>query len=333
MERGVAMRWLLGVVIAAAVLWGGWWFAASTAMERGAVAAFDAMTARGLVATRSDLSVRGFPNRLDLTLTDPAVSNPATGLGYRAEFFQLYTLTWRPWHVIAAFAPEQRVTTPGGDAVLTSTRMQASLVLQPDTALGLDRMALAGDAVTLSVPAPENEVRIGAETVRFATRLDPTRDNTHEIGLDIAGLDAGLPPGTGLPPRAERLRIVAFAGFSAPLDRFAGETRPELLRLDLSEMSLIWGDFQLTADGALTVDAGGFAEGRISIRLDNWETALSAATAIGLVRPEIAPTWAELGRRLAEASGDPRQIDLPLTIAGGRMSLGPLPLGPAPRLR
>lgn len=327
------MRWLLWVVIAGGTLWGGWWFAASTAMERGAVAAFDAMAARGLVATRSDLTVRGFPNRLDLIVTDPAVSDPATGTGYAAEIFRLYTLTWRPWHMIAAFAPEQRFPTPAGDAVLTSDRMQASLVLQPDTALGLDRMALAGDAVSLTAPALDSQVRVGADTLRLATRLDPTRDNTHEIGLDIAGLDAGLPPGTGLPPRAERLRIVAFAGFSAPLDRFAGDTRPGLVRLDLSEASLVWGDIRLTADGSLTADADGFAEGRIDIRLDNWETALTAATAIGLVNPVVAPTWAELGRRLAQVSGDPRRIDLPLTLSGGRMSLGPLPLGPAPRLR
>lgn len=327
------MRWLLRVVIAAALLWGGWWFAASTAMERGAIAAFDAMAARGLVATRSDLSVRGFPNRLDLILTDPAVSDPATGLGYRAESIRLYTLTWRPWHVIAAFAPEQRMTTQGGDAVLTSDRLQASLVLQPNAALGLDRMAVAGDAVTLTAPALDGQARIAADTVRFATRLDLTRDDTHEIGLDIAGLDAGLPPGTGLPPRAERLRIVAFAGFSAPIDRFAGDTRPELVRLDLAEASLVWGEMRLTAEGSLTADANGFAEGRIDIRLQDWETALTAATAIGLVRPVLAPTWAELGRRLAEASGDPQRIDLLLTMSGGRMSLGPLPLGPAPRLR
>jgi hypothetical protein len=333
MERGGAMRWLLRVVIVAALLWGGWWFAASTAMERGAIAAFDAMAARGLVATRSDLLVRGFPNRLDLVVTDPAVSDPVTGLGYSTSSVRLYTLTWRPWHVIAAFAPEQRMTTPGGDAVLTSDRMQASLVLQPNSGLGLDRMAIAGDTVMLTVPALETEARIGADTLRFATRLDPTRTDTHEIGLDIAGLDAGLPPGTGLPPRAERLRIVAFAGFSAPLDRFAGETHPELLRLDLSEASLIWGDIRLSADGSLTADASGFAEGRINIRLDNWEAALTVATGIGLVRPVMAPTWAELGRRLAQASGDPSRIDLPLTMSGGRMSLGPLPLGPAPRLR
>lgn len=331
MERGSAMRWLLRVVILAALLWGGWWFAASTALERGAVAAFDAMAARGLLATRSDLTVKGFPNRLDLTLTDPAVTDPATGTGYRTASIRLYTLTWRPWHIIAGFAPEQRLATPAGDVVLTSDRMQASLVLQPNTALGLDRMALAGDGVALAPPG--GAAPIGAETVRLATRLDPTRDNSHEIGLDITGLTPGLPTGTALPPRAERLRIVAFAGFSAPIDRFTGETRPELLQLEVKEALLAWGDILLTAQGSLVADPQGLAEGRIVIRLDNWETALAAATTLGLIRPEIAPTWAEFARRLAETSGDPRRIDLPLTMAGGRMSLGPLPLGPAPRMR
>jgi hypothetical protein len=35
---------------------------------------------------------------------------------------------------------------------------------------------------------------------------------------------------------------------------------------------------------------------------------------------------------LAAQTGDPEDLDLPLVFANGRMSLGPLPLGPAPRM-
>ncbi|MFN3971435.1 MAG: DUF2125 domain-containing protein [Gemmobacter sp.] len=333
------MRWLISVVVVAALLWAGLWFAASTALRRGTVAGFDAMNAQGLVASRSDIAVMGFPNRLDLTLTEPRFLDPVTGVGYDAPFLQLFAMTWRPWHLIAAFPPEQRLTSPAGEAALGAGRLQASLIVTPSTTLPLDRLALAGDALVLSLaPLDAAPSRITLDSLRLGTRRDPSRANTHEIGLDIAGITpdpafrAALPDASDLPERIERLRIVAFAGLSAPLDRHAGETRPGLTRLDLREARFAWGPILVTAEGSILPDATGLAEGRIDIRLTGWQSALDAAIAAGLIRPEIAPTWAELARRLSDTSPDPARIDLPLTMSRGRMSLGPFPLGPSPRL-
>jgi hypothetical protein len=128
------------------------------------------------------------------------------------------------------------------------------------------------------------------------------------------------------------VRLRAFAGLSAPLDRFAGQTRPGLTALELREASLRWGALTVSARGQVAADAEGLAEGRIDIRIAPWPLALEAAVAAGLIRPELAPTWAEIARRLAEGSADPDRLDLPLTLARGRAALGPLPLGPAPRL-
>jgi len=54
--------------------------------------------------------------------------------------------------------------------------------------------------------------------------------------------------------------------------------------------------------------------------------------AAGLIKPEVAPTWVNVFALLAAQTGDPEDLDLPLVFAKGRMSLGPLPLGPAPRM-
>ncbi|QYK42956.1 MAG: DUF2125 domain-containing protein [Paracoccaceae bacterium] len=333
------MRWLVWVVVGAAVLWGGLWFAMATAVSRGTAAAFDQMSAQGLLAERAGIAVNGFPNRLDLTVTEPRLSDPVTGTGWTAPFVQVFTLTWKPWHIIAAFPPEQRLALPGASVTLASDRLQASLVVQPSAALPLDRLAVAGDALHLTLaPGAAAPATLAVRTLRLGTRRDPSRADTHEIGLDLSGIApdpaffAALPPGTTLPGEIDRLRVVAFAGLSAPLDRFAGDARPQLLRLDLREASLGWGGIAFWAEGSLAPDAEGFAEGRIDIRLTGWRAALDAAVAAGLIRPEIAPTWAEFARRLAETSPDPDRLDLPLTLGRGRMSLGPLPLGPAPRL-
>jgi hypothetical protein len=53
---------------------------------------------------------------------------------------------------------------------------------------------------------------------------------------------------------------------------------------------------------------------------------------MGLVQPEVAPTVERMMETMAASSGDPQVLDLPLKFSSGRMSLGPLPLGPAPRM-
>ena len=101
------MRALVWVVIAVAVTWGGYWFVGARALETGAQAWFQAQTEAGLVAERSDLSVSGFPNRFDLTVTDLRLADPDAGFGWTAPFVQILSLSYKPWHIIAAFANQQ----------------------------------------------------------------------------------------------------------------------------------------------------------------------------------------------------------------------------------
>lgn len=325
------MRWLLWVVVAAAALWSGYWFAGRAAVERGAQAALQAAAAQGMVA-QAGVAVQGFPNRFDLTLTDPRLGDPARGLVWEAPFAQVFALSYKPWHLIAVLPPEQRLVTPAGDVTLTAGDLRASIVSAPSADLPLERLAVAGEALALVAP---QGLRLWAETARLATRRDGSAPHAHEVGLDVTGLapDPARAALAGLPPAAERLRIVAVASLSAPLDRHAGTAPPMLEALTLREVTFRWGPAALSASGAITADAQGRAEGTIDIRITDWRRMLDAATALGLIRPEIAPTWAEMARRLAEAAGSGNDLALPLRMSGGRLSLGPLPLGAAPQLR
>lgn len=336
------MRWLLGIAFGLAVVWCGWWFVASTALERASAAWFADRRAEGWTAQEGGIAVRGFPSRLDLTVTAPVLRDPVTGWGWQAPFAQLLTLSYRPWHLIAALPPEQRFDIPGppGEAaprtaILQADRLQASVVMRPTVDLPLDRITVVGDALRLVLP---DAAAVAAGTLRLATRPAVARANGHEIGveaLDIAppaALLAALPPGTALPDRIGTLRVDAELGFSAPLDRHAGQTRPVVQTLDLREARLNWGDLVIHARGALSPDAQGRAEGRIEVQVQNWRLALAAAVAAGWITPEVAPTWERALDLLAQQSGVEGRLDLPLSMRNGRASLGPLPLGPAPHL-
>ena len=89
---------------------------------------------------------------------------------------------------------------------------------------------------------------------------------------------------------------------------------------------------QFTASGALTARSDGIAEGEIALRVEGWRRLPPVLVALGLVKPDIAPTVERMLEVIAAQSPDLDVINITLSCQDGRMSLGPLPLGPAPRL-
>jgi hypothetical protein len=88
----------------------------------------------------------------------------------------------------------------------------------------------------------------------------------------------------------------------------------------------------LRAAGELEVDASGIPEGDLSIRAENWRDMIDMAVNAGLLPERMRGTAEGLLDVVAGLSGDPEVIDAELGFSNGRMFLGPLPLGRAPRL-
>ena len=328
------MRVLIWITAIAAALWGGYWFAASTAVERGVEGWFADQAAMGGVAEKASLRVAGFPNRVDVTVTGLHLANPETGTGWRAPEVQVFSMTWKPWHVIAAFAPGQVVELPGQAVTVDGTDMGASVELHPGTALGLYRIRADGSALRLTSTAGWT---LAAAKLVAATEEDPSLADTHRLGLTIedispdpAFVQALADP--GLPAVIARLHLDAFATLSAPIDRFAGESHPRLTGLDLKDLSLDWGPLQIRALGRMTPDAGGLAEGEIALTITDWHRAMKVIVAMGGLTQAQADVLSNGLQTLADAGPDANVLNLPLKAANGRLSLGPFPLGPAPRL-
>lgn len=329
------MRALLVAVLIAAAAWSGYWFVGAQVMERTANGWFASQTARGLVAERADLTVAGFPNRFDMTVTAPRVEDPDSGFGWTAPFLQVFMMSWKPWHVIAALPQEQTLRLPGQDVTITSTRLQASVVAVPGTDLALDRTTLVGDGVALQSSLGWTG---SATSARLATRRAPDSATAHEIGVELATITPdptfrmALQQGSTLPEVIDLLRIDAVADLTAPLDRHVQTTAPRLEKLSLREGLLRWGDLVISASGDVAPNADGQAEGRIDIRIVEWRQLVPVLVAAGLVTTDAAPTVTRALELLAQQGDDPAVLNLPLAFQQGRMSLGPLPLGPAPYL-
>lgn len=329
------MRALIWITVLAAALWGGVWFAASTALRGGVEDWFAAQAGRGLVAERSALSVAGFPSRVDVTLSDLHLADPAQGIGWRTPFLQVFSMSWKPWHLIAALPSGQQVTLPGQVLSLEGQGMLASLELHPGTDLGLNRTRVEAAALRLVSDAGWT---LGAARLFAASEEDPSLAATHRLGLtvDEIALDPGLMAALGqtdLPGLAETLHLDAYATFSAPLDRHAAARQPRLTALDLRDARLVWGALQITAQGRMAAGPDGRAEGEIAVTVAGWRRLLPLAVALGWTTADQATVLARGLEVLAQAGPDPEVLNLPLRAAGGRLTLGPLPLGAAPLLR
>ncbi len=335
------MKWRIlgGAVALAAAGWSGWWFIGSSAHEAALNGWLAERRADGWQAEASDLSTQGFPNRFDTRLTDLALANPRAGWAWSAPFLDILMLSYAPNRAVVAFAPEQTLAAPGAKAALRSEGLRGSVRFAPGPSLALTRLSLEGRALALE----------GADWAAGAASLaahvlasDPATapDDSYDVyfaaeGVALPqGVRALLDPAGALPDLAQALRLDARVALDRPLDRFALEdAAPQIAALSLTALEAQWGALSLRANGLVRADAEGFAEGKITVQARNWREMLRASVAAGVIAADLgAALEAGLGF-VAMLGGDQDAIEAPLSFSGGYARLGPVPLGPAPRLR
>ncbi len=335
------MRKLLILILLAAGLWSGYWFVGSNVIRKGVEDGFADAAGRGLLAEKTAVTVAGFPNRWDVTVEGLQLADPRSGIRWQAPFAQVFAMTWKPWHIIAALPPEQVVTLPDQAVIVTSSDLKASLRAKPATDLPLAEIRLAGTSLEL---ASDLGWTLALGEFSLGLRADPALGDTgYELGFDLAPLtpDPGfvaavksvtIPdlPASDLPEVVESLQGSVFLTFSAPLDRHAGKARPYLTRVEVKQFDVVWGQLAATAKGLVQADGNGYAAGTITIDVTNWDRLPALLVAAGLVKSEVAPTVARGMQALAAQSTDASVLSLTLVLKDGRMSFGPFPLGPAP---
>jgi len=135
-----------------------------------------------------------------------------------------------------------------------------------------------------------------------------------------------------LPDVFETLIIDTTLTFDTPWDRFAIERqRPQITKINLTELRAIWGDIDIRAAGQLLVDEQGMPTGEITVKAKNWRDILNIATETGAIPASMTMIVTRALETMAEMTGDPKTLDAPLTFKNGQISLGIIPLGPAPR--
>lgn len=314
------MRLVLQLVIVLAVLWAAGWFVLARLVERGAETWFAEQERDGWVAGYTALGAGGFPGRITLSLEQARMIDPGAGNGWEAPALRLTTVASQPAVVQVEAPAPQRAWIAGTPVEITGILAGA---LRPGWLGGAQEARIEGRELRLSGPGGWLDI------ARLDTLLRATEAG-QRVELSIA-LEDLVPDPASLPEVSSRpIERMAMAGMAelAP-DRF-GDMLIERLTLDRAQID--WAAARLSAEGSVARAADGLAEGRITFRAQDWRPWLDLAVATGIVRAELAPTWARVFRTLQTATGGTGALELPLVFRSGRMSLGPLPLGPAPRL-
>ena len=335
------MRKLLFLLLTATAIWSGYWFVGSSAIRNGVEDWFANQGRTGVVAEKSGLSVAGFPNRFDVTVDGLRLSDPKSGFSWNAPFVQVFAMTWKPWHVIAAFPPEQVLTLPDQTLTITSTGLVSSLRVKPAMDAPLAEARIAG--TTLSMDSDLGWTLVLGEFTAGLRAEPALGPSTYELGFDLAPIipdpaflvavkAVAIPdlPSPDFPDEIELLSGTLYLTASAPLDRHAGTSRPYLTRVEIKRVDFTWGQLAANASGLIEADGNGFAAGKVTVEITNWDRLPALLVAAGVVKPEVAPTIANGMRALAAQSPEISVLSLTLEMADGRMSFGPFPLGPAP---
>ncbi len=327
---------LIKIMVVLALVWSAWWYGSGYLLRHGITTWFDSRAEQGWRAELADITTSGYPLRHFTLLSSPALADPATGTAWQADWLMLDSPAAWPGYQSLHFAPTpQRLSYFDQTVVIEARDMVARLHLQPGLALTLKRMQLS--AGQWQVDGDDGPVMSAASLVLAMVQGDTPE--TYRFDIDATEFTPGLRLrqliGTthGLPASFETLTLDMKVTFDHAWDRKALEARrPQPVAIDLELAELHWGTLRVMAAGGLTVDGNGIPTGAITVKVENWREMLAMARAAGGLAPQAVDAAERALNFLARLGGNRNSLDVQLNLVDGFIALGPIPLGPAPRL-
>lgn len=314
------------VLIAILGIWGGWWFWASQNLRSDVVDWFEDHRADGWVAEYDDLTIRGFPNRLDVTLEGVTLGDPQSGMVWETDLLQIFRLIYQPGHQIVAIGNKQTLSTGGRNYAIQSTGMRASLVSDSEHRV----LRFNAEAATLNITGPEGALAMAGATlgvVRGETEASYLLGVTVE---QVAGPKSAL---TDDFMDVEALAVRAIVSFDRPWFLHQPDHRtpqPDAIDLRLAEFRSRGLD--LKAAGIVDLNDRGEPSGTITLRAANWRESLDEARDKGALPAWLADVLdGTLGALTLLGNGN--TLDVTIRLDNGQASLGVLPMGQVPPLR
>ncbi len=315
------MKRLTIFVIILASLWGLFWFGSAFVIKGAVQTWLTSQEKQGWVTEYSDLSVRGFPNRVDLTISDVTLADPQTQMVWKAPFLQSHALVYKPTHQIITFPSSQSISGHNRIWDVTSEGMRASVV---GSATG-QLLRMKAEAPVLNIDSAQKNFAFA--NLNAALLIDEDDPQTYRLSATSDAATSSL-------ARLDQLQLDAHISFDRTVRAVVIEgPRPQPTRIVIRLAEYKSEGLEMKIAGSLDLDATGRPSGGLMIKAVNWRDMLAQAIAAGIIPARFAGTVESGLNLLAGLSGNQNTLDLPLTFKDGTMYFSAFPLGPAPRIR
>ncbi len=330
------MRGLIRAVIFIGVIWSAYWLIAGIGLRNAITTWFNQQQELGWQADFSDVATAGYATHHVTRLANPALADPVNGTAWSADWIEFQSPAIWPGRQLLRFADTpQRLSYYDQTATIQAKNLQAELHLQPGVALVLEKMSLTADPWSITEDA---DALAGGETLGLIMEQTEIPE-AYNISARIDGFAPGddlrdlMRSATTLPQSFETLELDMTTTFDRAWDRSALEqSRPQPVQIDLHLAEMEWGALRLFAAGELAVDSQGIPTGEIAIKAENWRDMIAMANAAGALPDQAVNPVTRALNFMAGLGGNPNALDMQLNFRDGFVALGPLPLGPAPRL-
>jgi hypothetical protein len=312
------------------------WFVFASVLRGEIDTAIARFEADGGEVTHDGLDIGGYPFSLAAEAGDVTIRQP-DGLTATIGALSGRAAVWAPTDVALALGDGLVVTVP------TAPRLPPTVITAASGTGAVDaRMAGGFNAVRVSLF--DVAVEPGRQPATRIDRLDTTLtqpDPAEPLRVTAEATGIGLPevPLVGFSDTVDRIAAdvilsgplppAAYAPMVAAWRDAGGELRVERAELD-------WGALSARADGVITLDRELQPEGRLTARVQGFDSVVTALEQAGLVGGNQS-VLVRLGLGIfsmqPDEDGVPTLVQ-PLSIADRRVSLGPFPLpGRLPYIR
>lgn len=330
-KKNLKLRYFLMVaaVILIIAAWSGGWFYVRGLLDQRMTAELGAINSSGSRITCEDREIGGFPFRFEVGCLQPVITG-ASGLSISLKRLETVALVYNPWHLIfeadgpaAAGIPfEADALSATWTSALSSIRVSGSGIRKAD--VSVKDFDLASTDIGFG--------GLKAKSVELHARPVPETPNAIEAFVSADGLQTEQPDGLAAPVDA-RMHLRLEHG----LDLFSGARLSALphdddgsLPIEIVLMSLKSEQTEITAAGMLRLTVDGTLSGKLDLMIKGIEQAEDLLSRLFPAETGIPATLQGTAMAFGVREQDPdgtAVTRLPLTIDGGALRVGIVPLG------
>jgi hypothetical protein len=328
----VAPYILLGLAI---IGWSAGWMVLKGQMEQHMDRAAADLRKAGFEVAWKERKLEGYPFRFYVTLTEPRVREPS-GWALDMPILKAEASAFNTKHWMIVASDGAVVTRPvSGGLRVSGKALRASFVA---TGAPLPRIAVEGAQLTFT-PEPGARPFALSKAERLEFHLVP--GGKEEAAL-LFRIDGGKPAAGGLTARlaGEKPVSVLWDSLLSQRDDLTGPDWPQAVRhwtdaggtMTLRKGGITLGDTCLgLSSGSLTVGVDGRLRGSLEAQLTRGSGAVLAMGETGLIEPNGAQIAAAV-LQARELTSDGKSAQATISFEAGRTTLGPVAIGPAPKV-